>query len=116
MSAHDAAATPGEAIQVTCPECSGVLRQGDGGSTTHFECLIGHSFTSERLLVQHAEQVKRQLSIAARVLVEHAVLERRLAHELQVGGFGEAAVQLEREAANLEDQSTQLERLLRAPA
>lgn len=99
----------GGASGFVCPECGGALwERADGQSQSFtppgaadlgFQCRIGHRFEAAQLWIEHSAARNRALKYAARALAENAALARRLAVWTREQGNAEAAVQLEREAA-----------------
>jgi two-component system chemotaxis response regulator CheB len=89
----------GSASGLSCPECGGSLWYVVEGGTPRFRCRIGHAYSEESLLHQHA-----------RSLEERAALLRRMArraetagHAHSARGFQEQAVHLDANAAVVRD-------------
>jgi hypothetical protein len=86
-----------------------------GADSLQFRCHIGHTYSCEQLLIEHAAHVEQLLRTSCRALVEHALLERHLAGLVRAQGFGLTADRLEHEAALLESQASGLECVLSMP-
>jgi two-component system chemotaxis response regulator CheB len=69
---------PGEAAEVACPICQGVLSETSKGKFQHFRCHVGHTFTLEALAREQTEEVDRALWSAVRALEEGSALSARL--------------------------------------
>ncbi len=66
---------------LTCPECSGILREVHDGDVIRFRCRVGHAYTSHTMLEAQGEAIERALWTAVRQLEERALLVRKLAAE-----------------------------------
>jgi two-component system chemotaxis response regulator CheB len=62
----------------TCPECHGTLWEVHSSGLLRFECRVGHTYSSESMLVDHTEATERALWAALRSLEEGAQLAHRL--------------------------------------
>ena len=62
----------------TCPECHGPVREVYDAGILRFECLVGHTYSSQSMLVDQRESSERALWAALRSLEEGALLARRL--------------------------------------
>ena len=62
----------------TCPECHGTLWEVHTAGILRFECRVGHTYSSESMLVDQTEASERALWAALRSLEEGAQLARRL--------------------------------------
>jgi two-component system chemotaxis response regulator CheB len=69
----------GPSSALTCPECSGPLWEVKEGEMTRYRCRVGHAYSEETLLAEHAEGVEAALWSAIEVLEERAELLRRVA-------------------------------------
>ena len=86
-----------------CPECNGPLWETQGGASLQFRCHVGHAYSPDSLLADHADGLERALWSAVRTFDERAVLLRRLEerkyHSESVGTNAAAkAKELERHA------------------
>jgi two-component system chemotaxis response regulator CheB len=61
-----------------CPECSGPLWETKVGRALQFRCHVGHAYSPESLLADHANGLERALWSAVRTFDEQAALLRRL--------------------------------------
>lgn len=81
----------GEPSAFTCPECSGSLSEIKDGALIRYRCRIGHGYTADTLLADHAEQLEAALWTALRALEEHGALARRMAGSATERGRTHAA-------------------------
>ncbi|HEU4648916.1 MAG TPA: chemotaxis protein CheB [Gemmatimonadales bacterium] len=95
-----------QASGFTCPECHGALWEQQDGSLVHYECRVGHAYSAESLLSEHADDLEEALWSAYRTLLEHAAIARRLAeaaahagHKRSASAYTERAVDCEHHAA-----------------
>ncbi len=93
----------GQPTSFVCPECNGPLWETQGGSSLQFRCHVGHAYSPNSLLADHADGLERALWSAVRTFDERAALLRRLAerkyHSESVGTNAETkAKELERHA------------------
>jgi two-component system chemotaxis response regulator CheB len=91
-----------------CPACGGVVLEMRDGNMLQFQCRVGHRYSPESLLAQHAENVETAMWVALRSLEEHAALSKRMANhwrELEseriAAGFDKRAAEAEENAALL---------------
>jgi two-component system chemotaxis response regulator CheB len=61
-----------------CPECNGPLWETKVGRALQFRCHVGHAYSPESLLADHADGLERALWSAVRTFDEQAALLRRL--------------------------------------
>lgn len=61
-----------------CPECNGPLWETDSGPALQFRCHVGHAYSPDSLLADHADGLERALWSAVRTFDEQAALLRRL--------------------------------------
>ena len=88
-----------------CPACGGVVLELRDGNMLQFQCRVGHRYSPESLLAQHAENVDTAMWVALRSLEEHAALSKRMANhwremesERIAAGFDKRAAEAERNA------------------
>jgi two-component system chemotaxis response regulator CheB len=62
-----------------CPECNGPLWETAAGASLQFRCHVGHAYSPDSLLADHADGLERALWSAVRTFDERANLLRRLA-------------------------------------
>ncbi|WP_041832345.1 chemotaxis protein CheB [Actinoplanes sp. N902-109] len=72
-------AQPGQPVGLGCPECKGGMYRIPTGSTVHFVCHVGHSYSPQSLLAARAEDVGGALWMAVSALQEKAMVHRQLA-------------------------------------
>jgi two-component system, chemotaxis family, protein-glutamate methylesterase/glutaminase len=89
----------------TCPECHGTLWEIHEGALLRFRCRVGHAYTSQSLIADHAEALESALWVALRTLEESISLSRRMAtraredgHVLSAERFDERAEETEQHA------------------
>jgi two-component system chemotaxis response regulator CheB len=97
-----------KASPFSCPECGGVLWQGEPGAAPDYQCRVGHSFTAKGLAHLQNVELERSLWAAVRSLEEHAHLNRRMLERFRlhrsttsVQRAEETALESERHAAIL---------------
>ena len=61
-----------------CPECNGPLWETKAGPSLQFRCHVGHAYSPDSLLADHADGLERALWSAVRTFDERASLLRRL--------------------------------------
>jgi two-component system chemotaxis response regulator CheB len=64
---------------LTCPDCSGILRELHDGDVVRFRCRVGHAYTSNTMLEAQGDTIERALWTAVRQLEERVLLVRKLA-------------------------------------
>jgi two-component system chemotaxis response regulator CheB len=99
-------ATIGVESGLTCPECSGILREVREGDVLRFRCRVGHAYTSQTMLEAQGEAVEKALWIAVRSLEERSMLLDKLAENARQRGHDGIA-------ALFEDRSIALSRDVR---
>jgi two-component system chemotaxis response regulator CheB len=97
--------TGGTLVELTCPDCGGVLVEQDESGMMVFRCHVGHRYSPRSLLSLHADGVERAMWTAARSLEDRSLLLLRLADRARVVGNGRSAVQFERGAADATRQA-----------
>lgn len=83
-----------------CPECNGPLWETKSSSSLQFRCHVGHAYSPDSLLADHAEGLERALWSAVRTFDEQAALLRRL---------GERRFQSQSYGSKLEDRAGECE-------
>ncbi len=71
---------------LTCPECSGILREVHDGDVLRFRCRVGHAYTSQTMLEAQGEAVEKALWTAVRSLEERSILIGKLAENARAHG------------------------------
>lgn len=69
-------------IQATCPECRGPLSKSRLNHVHEYECLVGHKYSAEVLLMAHSEAQERALWAAVVALEEATQLVAAVAEDL----------------------------------
>ena len=93
------------AVNITCPDCGGVLTENDDAGVVHFRCHVGHQFSPRSLLALHAEGVERAMWTAARSLEDRAMLLRRLAERAGAAGNATSTERFEDHARQADDEA-----------
>ncbi|MFL6215989.1 MAG: chemotaxis protein CheB [Blastocatellia bacterium] len=65
---------------VVCPDCGGPMWEFRDHEFKHFQCRVGHKFSPESILANHAETLERALWVAVRTLEERSSLTREMAN------------------------------------
>jgi two-component system chemotaxis response regulator CheB len=92
----------GPPVPYSCPDCGGVMLEYYDGDLLRFRCQVGHAFSRDSMLSNHAALSDRALWGAFAALDERVALARRLARDarrqgdtLAVRRFGRLADQAE---------------------
>ena len=78
MSPKDMEKKFGLPTSFVCPECNGPLWETKGGASLQYRCHVGHAYSPDSLLADHAVGLERALWSAVRTFDERAGLMRRL--------------------------------------
>ena len=78
MSPKDMEKEFGQPTSFVCPECNGPLWETKAGPSLQFRCHVGHAYSPDSLLADHADGLERALWSAVRTFDERAALLRRL--------------------------------------
>lgn len=68
----------GPPTSFVCPECNGPLWETKAGLSLQFRCHVGHAYSPDSLLADHANGLERALWSAVRTFDEGAGLLRRI--------------------------------------
>lgn len=68
----------GQPTSFVCPECNGPLWETKAGASLQFRCHVGHAYSPDSLLADHADGLERALWSAVRTFDERAALLHRL--------------------------------------
>jgi two-component system chemotaxis response regulator CheB len=68
-------------LTLVCPECGGVLSEGNEGGMPQWQCHIGHAYSPDSLAEAQGAAVEAALWTALRSLEDRAALMRRLAEQ-----------------------------------
>ncbi len=71
----------GQPTSFVCPECNGPLWETKAGPSLQFRCHVGHAYSPESLLADHADGLERALWSAVRTFDERAGLLRRIGEQ-----------------------------------
>jgi len=78
-------------VALSCPECSGAMREEQLANLTTFRCHIGHAMSAEIMAAAQSELIEQHISMLFRILKERALLCAKMAAKLRGGGNGDAA-------------------------
>ncbi|MBC8010563.1 MAG: chemotaxis protein CheB, partial [Burkholderiales bacterium] len=78
LSPRDMEKKFGRPTAFVCPECNGPLWETKTGQALQFRCHVGHAYSPESLMADHADGLERALWSAVRTFDEQAALLRRL--------------------------------------
>ena len=102
----------GRPTAFVCPECNGPLWETKAGPSLQFRCHVGHAYSPDSLLADHAEGLERALWSAVRTLDEQAALLRRLGERrFQSQFYGS---DMETRAAKFESDAEAIRKLLQS--
>ena len=80
METHSESTNGGTAFSgLTCPECRGPLWEEEHGKVKDFKCRVGHTYSFESLIAEHANTTERALWMAVLAVEEEAILARQAA-------------------------------------
>jgi two-component system chemotaxis response regulator CheB len=96
----------------TCPECHGTLWEVHTGGLLRFECRVGHTYSSESMLLDQTEASERALWAALRSLEEGAQLARRLMQRATEMKQGYGVERFRQRAEAAEEHIRELRRML----
>jgi two-component system, chemotaxis family, protein-glutamate methylesterase/glutaminase len=91
--------------KLSCPDCGGVLDLLEDGSMAHYECQVGHVYSTESLFAAQTDRVEQALWLALRSLEEKARVARRLAGQFAERGHPRSAESYARRAENADAQA-----------
>ena len=105
-------AQPGDLAPFSCPDCGGTLWMTTQGEIDSYRCRVGHAYSTNGLVVRHAEALERAMWSAYRALEEQAGMSRRVARRLAERDRPESSERFERQAEETTRQAEQLKRIL----
>ena len=121
MATHDDPPDPrtlhrpdGPPSALPCPECRGPLWELTEGALTRYRCRVGHAYSEETMVAEHAAGVEAALWTAIEVLEERAELLRKVAARARPEKPG-AAGRLEEGARDALKRATIIREVLVAP-
>jgi two-component system chemotaxis response regulator CheB len=112
VAAADVVPQLGEPSAFTCPECHGTLFELDNGEILRFRCRVGHAYTADSLVADHAESLESALWVALRTLEESVALSRRMAERAREDGHDLVAANFEERAAERDEQADVIRKVL----
>ncbi|MBC7366163.1 MAG: chemotaxis protein CheB [Undibacterium sp.] len=112
MSPKEMAQKFGPPTGFICPECNGPLWETKTGRSLQFRCHVGHAYSPDSLMADHADGLERALWSAVRTFDEQAALLRRLGERrFHSQAYGS---DLELRAAKFEGDAEAIRKLLQA--
>ena len=109
------AAQPSPWSGVTCPECSGPLRQQEVPVPVRFECQAGHAWSPASLLAAQAAGTERTLWAAVLRLEERSRLHQLLAETAEHQGYPISASGFRASARSARSSAREIRKLLESP-
>jgi two-component system chemotaxis response regulator CheB len=97
-----------------CPECNGPLWETKIGRALQFRCHVGHAYSPESLMADHADGLERALWSAVRTFDEQAALLRRLKERRFSSPSHGTGSDLETRAVKFEADADAIRKLLQA--
>jgi two-component system chemotaxis response regulator CheB len=97
---------------LTCPECSGILREMRQGDVLRFRCGVGHAYTSETMLEAQGDAIERALWTMVRHFEERAMLTGKLAAAASERGHPGVAAMFEERSVALRRECDVLRQLI----
>ncbi|HYF16668.1 MAG TPA: chemotaxis protein CheB [Ramlibacter sp.] len=107
--------TIGTPSGLTCPDCGGSLWEVRDTRPLRYRCHTGHAFTARSLAHGQQEIADQALWTGVRALHERAMLLRRMSAVARGTGDPAQAEISEAQAARVQEQADEVERLARAP-
>lgn len=92
----------GQQTVYSCPDCGGGLWKIKNDRAEHLRCHIGHTYSTDDLVIKQSETIEQTLWVAVRMMEERKLLLSRLANDNKSKG-------LEKIAADFSERSDQLE-------
>jgi two-component system, chemotaxis family, protein-glutamate methylesterase/glutaminase len=100
MAALDEWSVPGQATDLTCPECRGPLWEMRAGDPPRYRCRVGHAYSRDALVRAKDDSAEEALWVALQTLEERARMLERLARG-DGGSFAARAEETRRHAQGL---------------
>jgi two-component system, chemotaxis family, protein-glutamate methylesterase/glutaminase len=97
---------------LTCPECRGPVWEQEYGRIKEFRCRVGHAYSFESMVEQHAVTTERALWTAVLAMEEEIILKRQAAERAV---DQESRREYEREAQAKERQAGVIREMLTQP-
>jgi two-component system chemotaxis response regulator CheB len=104
----------GHPVPLVCPACDGPLWQVSQQGSYHYRCHLGHSFSPEAMLSEHAAAMERALWVAFRTLKERGLLLDKMAEEARERGLTSMAESYEARIQELEQHAVDIYRWVAA--
>jgi two-component system chemotaxis response regulator CheB len=102
----------GKLTGFTCPDCGGPLRETIEQKITRYQCLIGHVYSPEILMVEKNQSLEHALWSAVRALEERTELASRLARRMREAKCPRAAERFDEQRHQSEESALLIRQLL----
>src|SRR5262249_20615503 len=110
---HEVGASPnGKLTGFSCPDCGGPLREISGKNFTRYECLIGHVYSPELLMLQKTQSLEQALWSAVRVLEERRELAHRLSRRMRQANCERAAERFDEQGHQSQESALMIRQML----
>jgi two-component system chemotaxis response regulator CheB len=97
---------------IVCPDCGGPLWEFRNKEFKNFQCRVGHKFSPESILANHAEMLERALWVAVRTLEERCSLTREMANVARHTSSESVVEKFNREAEEAEHNAEIIKQML----
>ena len=102
----------GKISKLTCPDCHGALWEMRNEAMLRYRCHVGHAYSAESLSEGQSQMLEVALWSAVRALEEQIMLSKRIVERARKSNHMRAALLYERRAAEAEEHSSLLRKLL----
>ena len=82
----------GDASQVTCPDCGGVLIEIEDGTHLRYRCSTGHAYGTSTLLAAKNRAVEESLWVALRTMEERTTMLENMMRDHARNGFSDGSI------------------------
>jgi len=110
---HEASVSPnGKLTGFTCPDCGGPLREISGKNFTRYQCLIGHVYSPELLMLEKTQSLEQALWSAVRALEERKELASRLSRRMRQANCERAAERFDEQGHQSQESALLIRQML----
>ena len=92
-------------VELTCPECGGVMWEIEEDDLTRYRCHVGHAYTADTMSAALDDNVRRALATALRSLEERVRLSERLQQQASVWGHNQVTQHWAEKRAEYEQEA-----------